>query len=452
MSSDDSGLPKAGQPAKLLSNRVGSIDAYRGFVMLLMMAEVLELRKVANAVSDSSLWQTLAFHQTHAEWLGCSLHDLIQPSFSFLVGVALPFSLIRRAGEGQSMLRRTLHAFGRALVLVLLGVFLRSTHSSQTYWTFEDTLTQIGLGYGFLYLLANCSRLVQWTALVAILVGYWALFAWYPLPTGDFKLADVGNPAAATQFDSFAGHWSKNTNAAWAFDTWFLNLFPREKSFKFNDGGYCTLSFIPTLATMILGLLAGGVLARARRPTSSFQGSTLERTASEALPRSPLARASNTAEVRTAEPCGQSVPRQSLRTSPVLWLVVAGVVSLAAGWALGALGVCPVVKRIWTPSWVLFSGGWCFLLLAAFYLVMDVWGYRKWAFVLVVVGMNSIAAYLIAHLFVGFITKALPRHFGASIFQAAGPAYEPFLLGLGILLVEWLILYWMYRRKIFLRI
>jgi heparan-alpha-glucosaminide N-acetyltransferase len=190
----------------------------------------------------------------------------------------------------------------------------------------------------------------------------------------------------------------------------------------------------------------------ARRSTS-FQGSALERTAGEAPPRDPVGKTLPIAVGRTAEPREQRIPRQSLGTSgATVWLAVAGVLSLAAGWLLGALGICPVVKRIWTPSWVLFSGGWCFLFLAAFYLVMDVWGFRKWAFVLVVVGMNSIAAYLIAHLFVGFINKALPRHLGASVFQAAGPAYEPFLLGLGVLIVEWLILYWMYRRKIFLRI
>ena len=60
----------------------------------------------------------------------------------------------------------------------------------------------------------------------------------------------------------FAAHWNKNSNLAWAFDTWFLNLFPREQPFKYNGGGYATLSFIPTLATMILGLIAGGVLRR----------------------------------------------------------------------------------------------------------------------------------------------------------------------------------------------
>ena len=67
--------------------RLSSLDAYRGLVMFLMMAEVLALSRVARAMPDSALWRFLAHHQSHVEWIGCSLHDLIQPSFSFLVGV-----------------------------------------------------------------------------------------------------------------------------------------------------------------------------------------------------------------------------------------------------------------------------------------------------------------------------------------------------------------------------
>src|SRR5438046_83543 len=137
-------------PARLIS-----LDAYRGLVMLLMMAEVLSLSRVAAAIPDSGIWKFLAHHQTHVDWIGCSLHDLIQPSFSFLVGVALPFSLASRSARGQSRTRMTLHACWRALVLVLLGVFLRSIGRPQTYWTFEDTLSQIGLGYVFLFLLGS---------------------------------------------------------------------------------------------------------------------------------------------------------------------------------------------------------------------------------------------------------------------------------------------------------
>src|SRR5688500_3200089 len=109
------------------ATRLTSIDAYRGLVMFLMMAEALHLARVAAAMPQSAVWKFLAWHQTHVEWVGCTLHDLIQPSFSFLVGVALPFSIASRAARGQSQAAMTWHAVWRALLLVLLGVFLRSS-------------------------------------------------------------------------------------------------------------------------------------------------------------------------------------------------------------------------------------------------------------------------------------------------------------------------------------
>jgi predicted acyltransferase len=111
-----------------------------------------------------------------------------------------------------------------------------------------------------------------------------------------------------------------------------------------------------------------------------------------------------------------------------------------------------VVKRIWTPSWVLFSGGWCFLGMALFYRVIDLNGYRRWAFPLIVIGMNSIAAYVMDHLFPSFIRGAWRTHLSANAFQVLGPAYEQFLLGACSILTLWLILYFMWRKKIFLRI
>ena len=81
--------------------RLTSLDAYRGFVMFLMAAEMLHVGQVSEHFPDSSFWQWLAFHTDHVAWTGCSLHDLIQPSFSFMVGVALPFSLMSRSSLGQ---------------------------------------------------------------------------------------------------------------------------------------------------------------------------------------------------------------------------------------------------------------------------------------------------------------------------------------------------------------
>ena len=95
-----------------------SIDVYRGFVMFLMMAEVLKFSHVARALPESGFWKFLAQQQSHVSWVGCSLHDLIQPSFSFLVGVSLPYSLAARTARGQSRAAMTLHAFWRAFVLV----------------------------------------------------------------------------------------------------------------------------------------------------------------------------------------------------------------------------------------------------------------------------------------------------------------------------------------------
>jgi predicted acyltransferase len=384
--------------------RVASIDAYRGFVMLLMMAEVLHLGRMAKALPDSELWRFLAHHQSHVAWGGCSLHDLIQPSFSFLVGVALPFSIASRRARGESPWRSGLHAVWRAALLIVLGIFLRSVGRPRTNFTFEDTLTQIGLGYVFLFALGHVRAVWQWAALGVILVGYWAAFALYPLPGPEFAYRSVSDLTEAERPTGFAAHWDKNTNPAWDFDVWFLNQFPREKPFTHNDGGYATLSFIPTLGTMILGLIAGGWM------------------------RSSATRWANVAR-----------------------FVLLGLVLLAAGWGLDVTGACPSVKRIWTPSWVLFSGGWCFLLLAAFSALVDTGLPGWWAFPLKVIGANSIVAYVGSHLVERFVLDSFKTHFGAGVFSQFGP-YEPLASGLTVLAVYWLVLFWMYRQKIFVRI
>src|SRR5437868_4739824 len=172
--------------------RIASVDAYRGVVMFLMMAELLQVGRVARHFAGDATWELLSFHTSHVEWTGCSLHDLIQPSFSFLVGVALPFSIAGRLARGQAFPRMLVHSVWRSFLLVALGIFLRSVGRPQTNFTFEDTLSQIGLGYTFLFLLGYCSRLVQVLVLVVTLAGYWAAFAFYPLPPASFSYPDVG--------------------------------------------------------------------------------------------------------------------------------------------------------------------------------------------------------------------------------------------------------------------
>jgi len=397
--------PTAGVAVAKGVKRNIAVDAYRGLVMLLMMGEVMNFAAVHMAYVHSLFWRVLAFNQTHTEWSGMSLHDMIQPSFTFLVGVAMPYSIASRMQKGQSFRLLLAHTLWRSVLLVALGIFLRSTESSQTYFTFEDTLTQIGLGYTFAFLLAFCRPRWQWVAFVTILFGYWLAWALYPAPGPGFNYAAVGVPADwHHNFTGFASHWNKNSNLGQAFDVWFLNLFPRAHTFVFNEGGYLTLSFIPTLGTMILGLFAGQWFVA-------------------------------------------SEPKQPIRR-----FVTAGVILFAIGVFLHFTGICPIVKRIWTPSWTLFSGGICFLVLAAFSWIIDVKQRREWALPLIVVGTNSIAAYLIAHMWEQFIKQNLLTNLGPKPFLLLGPGLQPLLLGASILLIDWLFLFWMYRRKIFLRI
>ena len=123
-------------------------------------------------------------------------------------------------------------------------------------------------------------------------------------------------------------------------------------------------------------------------------------------------------------------------------------VGLACQW----IGICPIVKRVWTSSYTLYSGGLVVLMLAGFYALLDWKGWSLWAFPLVVVGMNSIAVYVMSWTMSGFFGNALDRHLGKIISVIAGSTLQPVLHGFAGMLIFWFILLWMYRRKIFLRI
>jgi predicted acyltransferase len=331
---------------------------------------------------------------------------MIQPSFTFLVGVALPYSLRSRQKKGQTFPQILGHTIWRSILLMCLGFFLRSIHSPMTNFTFEDTLTQIGMGYTFAVLLTFVKPRWQWTAFGVILFGYWLAWALYPAPGPNFDWNAVGVPDDwhSHLLHGFAAHWNKNSNLGQAFDVWFLNLFPRPSRFLFNDGGYLTLSFIPTLGTMLLGLAAGRWFIE-----------------------SPL-------------------------VIPIRKFLIAAGILMASGLLLHLTGINPIVKRIWTPAWTLWSGGCCFLFLAAFSWIVDVKKNTKLAFPLVVVGMNSIAAYLMAHLFEDFILNSFRIHLGMRFLNVFGTALEPVFIGALTLAVYWLILHWMFRNRIFLRI
>jgi predicted acyltransferase len=325
----------------------------------------------------------------------------------FMVGAALPFSIASRRAKGQSFSWMLFHAIVRSVVLVLLGVFLMSSWTNRTNWTFDNVLTQIGLGYAFLFLLAWVKPRWQLAAAGGILLVYWAAFALYPAPALD--PAKFNMPADWHRLEGFAAHWEKHVNLGARVDQWFLNLFPRVtgKTFDFYPEGYVSLNFVPSLATMIFGLLAGE-LVRSRQLTAGRKLGIM---------------------------------------------LGAGLLGLGIGWVLGWSGICPIVKRIWTPSWAIFSAGWAFLILAVFYLVLDVARWRAWALPLVVVGMNSIAAYCISMTMKSWVRENMRRHFGEGVYNHPfGALYAPMVEAGFFLLFTWAICWWMYRKKVFVRI
>jgi len=391
-----------------------SLDVFRGVTMLFMASEILHIPSVARQFPDSGFARFLADMLDHRAWVGCVPWDLIQPAFMFMVGVSLPYSIASRRAKGQSFGRMLAHSVLRALILIALGIFLRSQSRAQTYFTFEDVLTQIGLGYVFLFLLGWTRARTQLAVAALILVGYWAAFALYPLPPPGFDTTTVGVRADwPHHVTGFAAHWDKNTSLAARADQWFLNLFPRERPFVYNGGGYVTLNFVPSLATMIFGLLAGGVLRS-------------DRAASEKL------------------------------RVLVIW-AIGGIV---LGLVVHLLGLCPIVKRIWTPSWTVFSAGWVTLFLAGYYYVIDVRRASRgdasrgggWTYPFIVVGANSIAMYALVHIATDYVTRSLKIHFGMAPFTVFGTLFAPVLLGACTLALFWLILHWMYKNRVLVRI
>jgi predicted acyltransferase len=410
----DSALPTGGggadagtdARATAATRRLQSLDAFRGLIMLMMGSAGLAFGEVTRRVPGRA-WHILALQTDHTRWVGCSVWDFIQPCFMFMVGVAVPYSYARREALGHTRARILAHAVQRATILVFLSLFCVSFFDNTLTLTFlfTNVLAQIGLGYVFVVLLCNHGIRPQSAAVVAILASYWGLFWLYPatLPEA-FDRAACGVGPDWPLLSGLAAHWNIHTNFAAWFDRWFLNLFPRATPFLFEPEGYQTLNFVPSVATMILGLMAGELL-RSPRP-----------------------------------------PGRKLAI-----LACAGTGLIAVGLGAG-LTVCPIIKKIWTPSWTLVSGGAAVWLLAAFYGVIDAAGWRRWTFPLVVVGTNSIAAYLL-------VDALWMPHWGpadrALYFLGRWEEFNPVLLPLvplAGLAALWLICRWMYRRKIFLRI
>lgn len=365
--------------------RMVSLDVFRGLTIAGMI--------LVNSPGDG---QHTYWPLQHAAWNGWTPTDLVFPFFVFMVGITTAFSTASRAARGAKPAALIRHTFVRALVIFALGLGLAAI--STRHWgdlRWPGVLQRIAVAYAITSLMALTSGRRAWlTTCIGLLVGYWAIMRFVPVP-------GVG-----------AGHLDPQNNLAAFIDRALVpgRLYRR----TWDPEGI--LSTLPAIGTCLLGLLTG----------------------------------------------------DWLRREPGPWRRLA--ILVGAGAALTIAGVVldpffPINKNLWTSTYVLFTAGLAMLLLAACYYLVDVKGWRRWATPFLVFGMNALAVYVLSEYLEAFIGSVVHLHDAGTTVSLRRFAfqhwfsplsYDPYVSSLywalAYVLLCWLPMLVLYRKKIFLKV
>jgi predicted acyltransferase len=361
--------PASTSPEAAAPQRYLALDAYRGFIMLILASGGFGLAGLARR---DPAFTVIANQFEHMPWEWITFWDLIQPAFMFMVGVAMPFAIAARLAQGFSQRRVSWHIVVRAFRLILMSQILMSVSRGKAHFQLINVLAQIGITYLLCYLIMQLR--FRWQALIAglILAGHWALFVAFPAPDGPFMNKDANIGALIDKF-----------------------VFGRV-----NPDHWATINFITSTVTTLFGVWTGQLLRSVRSHA------------------------------------------QKMRI-----IAVAAAASLALGLAIHPWN--PIIKRICTTSFTLYSTGWVLLMLLAFYWVIEVKGYRKWTFPLVVVGANSIFIYSLDNVLRSWLNRAVGTF--TLRFEWIGN-FAPVAQSCTVFLVMWYLCYWLYKRKIFFKL
>ncbi|MDP2984739.1 MAG: hypothetical protein Q8O92_15580 [Candidatus Latescibacter sp.] len=352
-----------------LTQRVVSLDAFRGFIMLSMLMGTLGLEKLSGYPVLGFLYTQL----NHVPWVGFHFEDIILPTFLFIIGVSMAISDEKRRQKGHSYRQRFLHAFERSIVLFALGFLLSWLSSGKPYWG-AGVLQVLALCYfgGFFFL--GLSVRAKFAVFGALLFIYWFFIFIIPV-------YDVGS----NSYEVFK-------NLVYYIDDVVTG--------KATRWGYLYPT-ITSIGVVVYGSIIGNLL---------------------------LNRTDNSRSMKT--------------------LAILGVIGVIAGLTLHPF--MPIIKRMFTSSYTLFTCGLATLLLLGFYWLIDVKKYSKWSFLFIVIGMNSIFIYMLN----GFFSKWLMDTGGILMGPVAGymdvwinPAKNVFRL-----VVEWLVCLWLFRKNIFFKL
>jgi len=359
------------------SDRLLSLDFYRGLTMFLLIAEFSHLfsHLVAPELKDSIIYSFgQQFH--HVKWEGLRFWDLIQPFFMFIVGVAMPLSFSKRIAKGESMGSIRLHVIKRSVLLIILGWALYCLDPGKIVFRFQNVLAQLGVTYFLAYLIMRKSFSFQVGFSIVLLLITDGLYRFFPLQGFDQAFVPGQN-----------------------FGAWFNILISGQE-----DGGHWAMfNAIPTAAHTIWGVLAGQLLMSDKSAMKKIQ-----------------------------------------------ILLVAGAIGLAIGYGLSYF--TPIIKRISTSTFVFVSGGWSLLALALCYWLIDIKKYQKGVLIFTVVGMNPLFIYLFAHVGGANLIQKIILPFSNAIFGWTGELGAHIILSVIVLYFLWYICWWLFKKKIFIRI
>ena len=371
------------------SERLVSLDTLRGFDMFWIIGGH-EILLALSAITSANWLTWLLKRFEHPQWNGFEPYDLIFPLFLFIAGVATPMSIASRRSGGASNGNIYRHIILRGIFLVALGVIyngLPPDWTDASVWAdirYPSVLGRIGLAYIFAAIIAMNTQLTGRLITIVTLL----IGYWAALrfiPVPEFGANDLTPGHTLTDY----------------IDRTLIRFGVLYQGDRDPEGIFATL---PAIATALIGVTTGQMLMRPDR----------------------------------------SGARKTIT------MLLSGLVCLGLGWAWSqeSLVQFHLNKNLWSSSFVLYCAGWSLLLLAIFYLVIDVWRIRWGTKPFVVIGANAIFIYMAAKL-MDFETVS------GNIF--AGPAslagaYAPLLIACGVLLIEWGLLYLMYRKKIFLKV
>ena len=400
--------PISGPAGPARPRRIASVDILRGFDMFWIVGADLIVRALAELRGWGWLG-AIATQLDHRPWQGVTAYDVAFPLFLFIVGVSIVLSMAGR--RDRPLDRQDWWRIGRrTLLLFVLGlIYSGGLREGWDQIRWLGVLQRIAIAYAVGAVLFRVLR-PRGLAITAgaILLGYWAAMALWPI-----RDVDISNDALTAQFgkadpadaerlyqatdDYVRGGFDKGRNLANHLD---LLLLPgRKYDGAFDPEGL--FSTLPAIVSTLLGLLAGLLL----------------------------------------------IDRRLTDRQRPKWLAIAGLGLLLVGhlWGLAF----PIVKQLWTSSYVLVTAGWSCLLLAGAYQVVDIRGHHRWGIVFLWIGMNPITIYM-ARKLVDF--KAIAeRLVGGPVAQTLGPYGELLVASVALALMIWLVRF-LYQRKIFLRV